>query len=107
MELENFKEWNEYKHKTVEGFNNLEDDLKKKIQQLEVTTANTYDEVELDEVKEDELIFLWTGSSEEIEDDEQREAAEVTEFWGYSLDGRDEEIRLKLNTNKYKITVEK
>ena len=63
--------------------------------------------MELDEVKEDELIFLWTGSSEEIEDDEQREAAEVTEFWGYSLDGRDEEIRLKLNTNKYKITVEK
>ena len=53
------------------------------------------------------MVFLWTGSSEDLEDEEQRYAAETTEFFGYALDGRDYEIEQKLQTNKYKITVEK
>lgn len=107
MALENFDEWKEEKSKDIKNFDALEESLKKQIYQLELATENTYDEVVLEDVKENELIFIWIGSSEYIEDEEQREAAEVAEFWGYELDGRDYEIELKLNTSKYKITVEK
>ena len=107
MVFENYDKWEEYKIKTVEGFDTLDETLKKRIYDIEKTTENTYDEVQLEEVKEEELVFIWTGSSEDIEDEEQREAAEVTEFWGYALDGRDYEIEQKLQTNKYTITVEK
>ena len=107
MVFENYDEWIEYKSKTVEGFDSLDETLRKRIYELEKNTVNTYDEVELEEVKEEELVFLWTGSSEDLEDEEQRDAAETTEFFGYALDGRDYEIEQKLQTNKYKITVEK
>ena len=96
MELENFNEWEEGKRSYIKDFDTLEESLKKRIYQLEISTRNTYDEVELEDVKEEELIFIWAGSLEYIEDKEQREIAqhleETDHHWTGIIDFLNDEL---------------
>lgn len=87
MAFENFDEWKEEKSRDIKNFDDLEDSLKNKIYELEKSTDSTYDEVVLEDVKEDELIFIWSGSSEYIEDEEQKELAEYLEETGHHWTG--------------------
>lgn len=87
MALENFNEWEEEKRSYIKDFDTLEESLKKRIYQLEMSTENTYDYVVLDDVKEEGLVFIWAGSLEDIEDEEQREIAQHLEETGHHWTG--------------------
>ena len=105
MVLINYEEWQEEKIRYLEGFDNLDDGLKKQIHKLELNTENTYTELELEEVKENELHFGWSGSLEYIEDEEQREIAENLEIHGHHWTGIIDFLNAELDTD-YDIFVE-
>lgn len=99
MAFENFDEWKEEKSRDIENFDDLEESLKKQIYELEKSTEDTYDEVELEEVKENELHFIWCGSLEDIEDEEQREIAENLEIHGHHWTGIIDFLNAELDTD--------